>query len=64
MLHFKKVGIMTENCQNYLNFNSETNKGDIGLYFGNNEKIARWRHMSEISKRNLKTMISPLLFRL
>jgi hypothetical protein len=38
MLHFKKVGISTKNCQNYLFFNTKTNKGDIGLYFGNNEK--------------------------
>ena len=36
----------------------------IVLNFGNNEKNARWRHKSEISKRNVKTMISPLLFRL
>jgi hypothetical protein len=53
--------------ENYFkkNFNTKTNKGEIGLYFGNNEKkIARWRHQSEISKRNVKTMIFPLLFRL
>ena len=38
MLHLKKVRISTKNCQNYLFFHPKTNKGDIGLYFGNNEK--------------------------
>ena len=38
MHHFKKVAILTENCYNYLFFNTKTNKEEIGLYFGNNEK--------------------------
>ena len=34
----KKTAILTKNCQNYSFFNTKTNKGDIGLYFGNIEK--------------------------
>ena len=45
-------------------FNTKANKGEIGLYFGNNEKKILGYHKSEIWKRNVKTMISPLLFRL
>ena len=39
-------------------------KGTLGIILKMLKKIARWRHKSEISKRNVKTMISPLLFRL
>ena len=39
-------------------------KGKLGFILEIMKKIARWRHKSEISKRNVKTMISPLLFRL
>ena len=39
-------------------------KGTLGFILEIMKKIARWRHKSEISKRNVKTMISPLLFRL
>ena len=39
-------------------------KGTLGFILETMKKIARWRHKSEISKRNVKTMISPLLFRL
>ena len=39
-------------------------KGTLGFILKILKKIARWRHKSEISKRNVKTMISPLLFRL
>ena len=37
-------------------------KGKLGFILEIMKKIARWRHKSEISKRNVKTMISPLLF--
>ena len=37
-------------------------KGKLGYILKIIKKIARWRHKSEISKRNLKTNISPLLF--
>ena len=39
-------------------------KGTLGFILEIMKKIARWRHKSEISKRNVKIMISPLLFRL
>ena len=39
-------------------------KGTLGIILKMLKKIARWRHKSEISKRNVKTMIYPLLFRL
>ena len=39
-------------------------KGTLGLILEIMKKIARWRHKSEISKRNVKTMISALLFHL
>ena len=39
-------------------------KGKLDFLLEIMKKIARWRHKSEISKRNVKTMISPLLFRL
>ena len=34
----QKNAILTENCWNYLFFNTKTNKGEIGLYFENDEK--------------------------
>jgi hypothetical protein len=37
-------------------------KGTLGFILEIMKKIARWRHKSLISKRNVKTMISPLLF--
>jgi hypothetical protein len=37
-------------------------KGTLGFILEIMKKNARWRHKSEIHKRNLKTMISPLLF--
>ena len=37
-------------------------KGTLGFILKMLKKIGRWRHKSEISKRNVKTMISPLLF--
>ena len=40
----QKTAILTKNCQNYSVFNTKTNKGNIGLYFENVEKTARWRH--------------------
>jgi hypothetical protein len=52
---------LTQSYSKYLSFNAKTNEGEIGLYFENNKKNARWRHKSEIKKRNLKTNISPLL---
>ena len=39
-------------------------KGKLGFILKIMKKIARWRHKSKISKRNVKFMISPLLFRL
>ena len=39
-------------------------KGKLGFILEIMKKIARWRHKSEISKRNVKTMISPLIFHL
>ena len=39
-------------------------KGTLGFILEIMKKNARWRHKSGISKRNVKTMISPLLFRL
>ena len=45
-----------------INSSLQENYGSLDI--GHNEKIARWRHRSEISKRNVKTIISPLLFRL
>jgi hypothetical protein len=36
-------------------------KGKLGYILKIIIKNARWRHMLEISKRNLKTNISPLL---
>ena len=38
MYHFKKVAILTEICEDYLFFNTKNINGEIGLYFGNNEK--------------------------
>jgi hypothetical protein len=35
-------------------------KGKLGYILKIMKKNARWRHKSEISKRNLKTNISPL----
>ena len=37
-------------------------KETLGYIFKTIQKNARWRHKSEISKINLKTNISPLLF--
>jgi hypothetical protein len=37
-------------------------KGKLGYILKIMKKNARWRHKSEISKRNIKTNISPLLF--
>jgi hypothetical protein len=39
-------------------------EGTLGFTLKIMKKNARWRHKSEISKRNVKTMISLLLFRL
>ena len=39
-------------------------KGTLVFILEKLKKIARWRHKSEISKKDVKTMISPLLFRL
>ena len=56
---------MTENCLNYLFFNTESDKGEIGLYFENNEKKILGGATSQKSqKRIVKTMIFPLAFRL
>jgi hypothetical protein len=64
MLHFKKVGISTENVKIIYFSTQKPIKGTLGFILEIMKKIARWRHKSEISKRNVKTMISPLLFRL
>ena len=37
-IHVALQKILTENCKNYLFFNTKTNKGEIGLYFVNDEK--------------------------
>ena len=65
MLHFNKVAILTENCQNYLFFNTKTNKGEIGLYFGNNEKncqvAPQVRNLKKKYKNpDISTIIPPL----
>ena len=39
-------------------------KGKLGFILEITKKIASWRHKLEISKRNIKIMISPLLFHL
>jgi hypothetical protein len=39
-------------------------EGTSGFILEIMKKNARWRHKSEISERNVKAMISPLLFRL
>ena len=39
-------------------------KGTLGFILEMLKKIARWRHKSEISKRNVKILTSPLLFHL
>jgi hypothetical protein len=39
-------------------------KRTLGFILEIMKKNARWRHKSEISERNVKAMISPLLFRL
>ena len=39
-------------------------KRKLGFTLEIMKKFARWRHKSEISKRTVKTMISPLLLRL
>ena len=39
-------------------------RGTLGFILKMLKKIARWRHKSEISKRNVKTMMSPLLLHL
>ena len=36
-------------------FSTKTNKWEIELYFGDNEKNARWHHKSKISRINVKT---------
>ena len=39
MYDFKKVEVLTENCCKYSFFTAKTNKVEIMVYFGNNEKI-------------------------
>jgi hypothetical protein len=64
MLHFKKVGILTEIVRIIYFLTLKPIKGTLDFILEIMKKNARWRHKSEISKRNVKTMISPLLFRL
>jgi hypothetical protein len=45
-------------------FCNKITTGEIGLYFENNEKIAKLCNKSEISKQNVKTMRSLLIFHL
>ena len=60
MYDFKKVAVVTENCCKYLFFNAKSNQEKIGVYFGHNKKLGG--ATSQIWKRTLNTMISPLIF--
>ena len=60
----QKTAILTKKCQNIQFLTLKPIKETLGFILKIMKKIARWRHKSEISKRNVKTMISPLLFRL
>ena len=49
-------------ANNYL-FTATTNiKRKLGLIFEKVKKFARWRHKSKISKRTVRSIISPLIF--
>ena len=62
MYHFKKDVILTEIVKDNLFLTLKSIKGILGFVWDIITKIARWRHKSEISERNVKTMISTLLF--
>ena len=40
----QKTAILTKKMSKYSVFNTETNKGNIGLYFENNEKNCKVAH--------------------
>ena len=42
-------------------FNDLDYKADIGQHFHKSEESARWLHCHKIIKKNLKTLVSPLL---
>ena len=44
-------------------FNDLNYKADIVQHFHKSKKSARWRHCHKIIKKNLKTLVSPLLTR-
>ena len=64
MYDFKKVVVLTEIVANIYFLLLKPIKRNLGLILETMKKFARWHHKSDISKRNVKTIISPLLFRL
>ena len=65
MYELKKVVVLTENSYKYLFFTAKTNKEEIGVYFGNNEKICKVAPQVRNLKKNCKnhdisTIIAPL----
>ena len=44
-------------------FKPQTDQGGLKLYFEKNKKNSRGRHSCQISKQNVKTVISPLVSR-
>jgi hypothetical protein len=52
---------LTQSIQDYSFLTLKPKKGKLGFILKIMEKIARWRYKSEISKRNVKALISPLL---
>ena len=60
-----KGGILWKlwNCDKTSILNDLDYKADIGQHFHKSEESARWRHCHKIIKKNLKTLVSPLLTR-
>ena len=63
MQHFKKIVILYKKISNIF-LAIKSLQGKLVFILKIMKKIAKWRNKSEISKQNVKTMKSPLLFHL